>query len=1350
MTGIIFVITFLSASFSVRASTVYDSPYVTLAPDGKAWTTNAGDQNYKWYNKGTAETTGIASSIPALQKGEHYYTYGRTGAIPIGRWEVIHDKINCCHDEYPDIRIKEYHGVSFGREICLRRHHSGWNAYCADCATPISDALIYMTKEAAASIDYFEVGTGMDYFYLCAFCNNLEQGTSFDVHICKAISYNRYKVRYDGNFPTNTGGGYMLDSFHMYNNATEYNGAIVTPVTHLSKNTYTVVGYEFVEWNTEPDGSGQSFADEAEILNLAVGDWNEDRENGKVTLYAQWRKSSGTLNIDPGDGTYNGRHGITSVQQEYLSRYTVDGRLLKTPAGHTVSFDAKGGKQVSAITGTSHFVEWKQSSPFAGDFTNGIYTFKVSDGNVDTLTAVYEPDAIVLPGVTKPGSSFGGWYYDPECTKPAGGVGDRITPTKDMTLYADWVDLTLNAKDNYAANGGKGAVNLSWAQSDHNNKSYKLYQSRDNATWKLITSANDIGNQSTVSKDFAYTGSSKKYTIPYSGIYTLTAYGAQGANYGAYKGGYGGSVTMKLWLEKGEIITYNIGGSNGYNGGGTGSVYGNGGGATTVTSNKKGTLLIAGGGGSASANGNGGAGGSSAGLRADDSAAGANGQAGGGGGYVGGNAGEQILHHHQSGVCPYHEHTGNTSVQGGCYQTSVITQGTCTYVDKGWRYDYNQSKVCHTCGETVSATFECHWYGHSACGGGDGHSGKSICPQGHVTQRWGTFQSGTHIYDIQSYALSCGVSEGWHCSYTEGQVVSSKPAYGGSNYVNTAVVASYSQNAGARAGNGSFRIRSETIGYLDELSLNNVLAPDIAAPDSINADLVGKQALQKGRIKVTWTEPKDNGTDYYHRAESYLKGNNTVLCKSNITKNTLISGIKGYYYILNQSANTTVTASSGTFLNTASLNVALAASQVQYLHIAAVDKAGNVGKTVHIPIDSVSGGEDKIAWSLYTQQLTIDSGDNVHPATEADTYYVRSDGVTPYTLRFQSYMDGTARSDYQINYSVFETDYSGEGSARNIIYTPNYAISSGSILSEAENLSFSVSGSPIMQWGGYTTTERSNRNSDLYTTQQFVLDHDANGKRIRVTPISGADFGSKAVYSDIAADRNHCITLIGDGEAPVIRGTELLENAELINRNEGSVVLNITATDDLSGIRDFYLEITNADNGGKKKYMPDANGNIKVEITNDEPIFSGDFKVRVYAADNVGNETEVTYGTTEFALSASIERILEPHDPVFKCGESGILTITTWGYADRIEVEFPAEFVALNPGLDTTYVYTEEPQYKQEEQLQFMVPLDTPANTDYTITVRAYKGDKRLEEHPSLSAIAVNGSVLDEFRTRLR
>ena len=49
----------------------------------------------------------------------------------------------------------------------------------------------------------------------------------------------------------------------------------------LSKNTFTKSGYEFVRWNTNVDGTGTPYADEATVLNLAT--------SGSITLYAEWK-----------------------------------------------------------------------------------------------------------------------------------------------------------------------------------------------------------------------------------------------------------------------------------------------------------------------------------------------------------------------------------------------------------------------------------------------------------------------------------------------------------------------------------------------------------------------------------------------------------------------------------------------------------------------------------------------------------------------------------------------------------------------------------------------------------------------------------------------------------------------------------------------------------------------------------------------------------------------------------------------------------------------------------------------------------------------------------------------------
>ena len=1296
--------------------TIYNSPYVSFSPDGKAFTTCAGDQNYTWYDNGTTVYTGIKSSLRSLRTGEHYYKVARWGEVPVGSWKVVHRPGQCIHDAYTS--DENWHGIQFGTQKCIQNYYSGWKAFCADCGEPLEDANIYMSREAASSIQYLDLGSEKNpvfYYYLCPFCRNLEQGVSLSAHWCKKISWNQYRIFYDPNIKKYN--GYMDYSYHMYNSATEYEGQTVTPVTHLTENNYTKEGYVFIGWNTKPDGSGVSFSDSAEIYNLSNVDWRDEStwtetDNGTITLYAQWRKSESTLVIDAAGGKYSGLDK-QSITQPYLKNYVLQADLIQAPDGYQVAFVANGGSTVETIAGTKHFVEWMREQPFRGWLEDNIYTFTAPDGNVDTLKAAYQSDPITLPSTTKDGWSFGGWYYDPDFSLPAGGAGDQIIPSKDMTLYAQWVDLRLQSVDNYDANDGKGAVDLSWSQSDQNNKTYLVYQKREDGAWLRVNSANDISSTTIINQAYNFEGQFKQYTVPYTGLYTIDALGAQGKSYGSYTGGYGGSVTGTFWLRKGEVLTYVVGGQDGYNGGGSASSFGNGGGMTSVVSNQKGTLMIAGGGGGAFSHGNGNAGGSAASVINGNN--GQSGMAGGGGGYQGGTAGERIDHYHVASCNVYHTHVGSSDRYGGCYTKYVENKRVVTWTD---------NLCCSNCQEGPNAHFPGNPYG--ACGNFNPNWEKEI--------------------DDSYYDLTCGKTTstivGYRCGMYNGQILSSKPAYGGSNYVNSAYAMMYETYSGVRSGSGAAELHSKAIGYQESLDLAGVTATDFAAPDKIS-DQVTKEPLDGKSIRVTWQVPNDNGTDYYHKVESYLTGSTSMLCESNITKNTLVSGVMGYYYLVDQKEDTVVTGYAN-YVQDPHVNV-VTAEYNQYLHIAAVDVAGNISETTHILIDAKD-----VLWKIYTKQLSIDeSVDNVYPAADK-IWYVRADGTTPFTLKNEAYMDGTASRGYQLNETIYETVSDNNSVARNIIRTASMEIADTSIRTDANGLSYSTDGTSVLQQYSYSYTVRSNKNRDLMGVQKFTISRDLSGQTIQVIPVAEADKESDKVYSAHELDEKNKITLIADGEAPVIRGLEIMEDRDLIDRRDGSITVTVTADDDLSGVKDFYVVIKNTDNAITKTYLPDVDGSIRITITEDEPIFSGDFTVLGYAVDNVGNENNLSYGTTEFALASSVERILSPHDPIFKCGESGILTFTTWGYADRVEVIFPESMTALDPTLNKVYDYTDCPGYMITEHLQFMVPLYTPENQNLEITVRAYKGDKKLEDHPTISVIGVSGTVLDEFRTRLR
>ena len=1408
--------------------TIYNSPYVSFSPDGKAFTTCAGDQNYTWYAKDDSTTvyTGIKLSLRSLNTGEHYYKIARWGEVPVGSWKVVHRPGQCIHDGYPT--DKNWHGIQFGTQKCGHYYYSGWKAFCADCGESLEDANIYMSREAASSIQYLDLGSvekPVHYYYLCPFCRNLEQGVGLSVHWCKEISWNQYRIFYDPNIKKYN--GYMDYSYHMYNSATEYEGQTVTPVTHLTENNYTKEGYVFIGWNTKPDGSGVSFSDSAEIYNLSNVDWRDEStwtetDNGTITLYAQWRKSESTLVIDAAGGKYSGLDK-QSITQLYLKNYVLQADLIQAPDGYQVAFVANGGSPVETIAGTKHFVEWMREQPFRGWLEDNIYTFTAPDGNVDTLKAAYQPDPITLPSTTKDGWSFGGWYYDPDFSLPAGGAGDQIIPSKDITLYAQWVDLRLQAIDNYKVNDGKGAVDLSWSQSDQNNKTYLVYQKRENGAWIRVNSANDISSTTIINQAYSYEGQAKQYTVPYTGLYTIKAMGAQGQSYGSYTGGYGGSVSGTFWLQRGEQLTYAVGGQNGYNKGGRASNYGNGGGMTSVVSDRKGILLIAGGGGGASPGGAGGKGGSMESVLGQQE--GEAGMAGGGAGYYGGTAGEKIVHHHTNDCYSIASYTptfgdweyfmwghscfdssGTNSYQYGGHTSDDDDYSTCT-VRVGWSREchivenkanwwnvsgykgiptngnttLNLSYFCEGWGDVGDNIVNTNWlpdeeqpsefvildqngtkiaqgkfrdypFTDNFTWNGDRHVGSSEFYQNlKISLPEGT----THIYvhlnfhlrgdvwftaGIRSLSFSGGRT--LVCGYTEGQILSSKPAYGGSNYVNSAYAMMYETYSGVRSGSGVAELHSKAIGYQESLDLAGVTATDFAAPDKIS-DQVTKEPLDGKSIRVTWQVPSDNGTDYYHKVESYLTGSTSMLCESNVTKNTLVSGVMGYYYLVDQNGDTVVTGNAN-YVQDPHVNVVTAAYN-QYLHIAAVDVAGNISETTHILIDAKD-----VLWKIYTKQLSIDeSVDNVYPAADK-IWYVRADGTTPFTLKNEAYMDGTASRGYQLNETIYETVSDDSSVARNIIRTASTEITDTSIRTDANGLSYSTDGTTALQQYSYSYTVRSNKNRDLMGVQKFTISRDLSGQTIQVIPVAEADKELNKVYSAHELDEANKITLIADAEAPVIRGLEIMEDRDLIDRRDGSITIRASAEDELSGVKDFYIVISNSDNAVMKTYTPDENGYINITITNDEPIFSGDFTLLGYAVDNVGNENSLSYGTTEFALASSVERILEPHDPIFKCGESGILTFTTWGYADRVEVIFPESMTALDPTLNKVYDYTDCPGYMITEHLQFMVPLYTPENQNLEVTVRAYKGDKKLEDHPTISVIGVSGTVLDEFRTRLR
>ncbi|HSY18586.1 MAG TPA: hypothetical protein VK815_09645 [Candidatus Acidoferrales bacterium] len=134
--------------------------------------------------------------------------------------------------------------------------------------------------------------------------------------------------------------------------------------------------------------------------------------------------------------------------------------------------------------------------------------------------------------------------------------------------------------------------------------------------------------------NFIYTGSFTNWTVPATGVYDITAFGAQGGN-GQYTGGFGAKISGNFSLASGQVLRIAVGGA-GVNGGGYYGGGGGGGSFVAVVNTSTNAMIIAGGGG-----GSGYSGGGNAGLVSTNGGGlyGGTGGAGGGAGFSGINGG---------------------------------------------------------------------------------------------------------------------------------------------------------------------------------------------------------------------------------------------------------------------------------------------------------------------------------------------------------------------------------------------------------------------------------------------------------------------------------------------------------------------------------------------------------------------------------------------------------------------------------------------------------------------------------------------------------------------------------------
>lgn len=760
-----------SAIGAFAASTIYNSPYVKWSyegPDRGAWTLRFGmnapddrDRDYQTYPRGYSVSAGGIPTTGTLRTGYHYYTgyMQHWTDMPVQEWVVAVPTAGCMHDDFDAEHVGyRWHGMLMDNDVCHKRYSSGWNAVCANCGEKV-DIPIYGTETMVGTIDYLPIG--VDTFFQCPWCLHLEQHTKVEHKCSRMMSANRYRVAYKPNGSAVS--TLMAPSIHMYGNVDVYDGRHISASVRLSENTMSRTGYVFIGWNTEPDGSGTPYADGQDVFNLTTKNWDgtySDDAPGTVVLYAQWEKTDSTLEIDPNGGLYGGKGSITTITKPYMSSVNIG--AATAPAGYRVSYQTNGG----TISGWSAPYRSKSRKTFLGwksVGTNGIfrmsgsnawtYTFSSTEPSTDRITAQYEDGSVILPAAKKDGAFFSGWYYDSALTSFAGKAGDSVTPHADMTLYAKYENLILNAADDYSwksgmpfygqgLNKGSGMVDLSWTPVDvSGNKTYRVYQSMDRTNWTCL--GDESGDGTSVSMAYTTPGN-RTIVIPADGTYDIDLYGAQGKassvylglNSGSQKlhdGGKGGHVHLRMKLKLGNVLTVRVGGQELYGSKGNGTM-GGGGGYTSLswrpynasTAEQNAALdhvvAVAGGGGGGGNTADGGAGGNPQNLlpvTKKGPHSGTYGIAGGGGGWEPGNAAVMSMFTATKDDAPVQAFVDNASVQASWSGIRKHGQDEFAGHDMGyegsireengvWRFRYiaNTSAVNKFIGESVGGMFD--------------------------------------------------------------------------------------------------------------------------------------------------------------------------------------------------------------------------------------------------------------------------------------------------------------------------------------------------------------------------------------------------------------------------------------------------------------------------------------------------------------------------------------------------------------------------------------------------------------------------------------------------------------------
>lgn len=252
-----------------------------------------------------------------------------------------------------------------------------------------------------------------------------------------------YTVKFNAN-----GGEGSMDELELTYDASEF----------LTTNAFTKAGYSFVCWNTKENGTGQSFANQANVVNLAIA------QDFVFMLYAQWEVGVIVVNFDANQGV------VSSSIKNIFYGDTYESFPTATREGYDFVgwFTEKvgGTKKITSDIVTENHTLYAQWSAKTYEITfnavNGLIVDKtgwtgVVGGVTTTKQVTYGQDYGILPEAKHTTKAFVGWFTS---TQQGVQVLETmpVTFAGDQTLYAHYTESKVSISFN--ANGGSLEYNI--------------------------------------------------------------------------------------------------------------------------------------------------------------------------------------------------------------------------------------------------------------------------------------------------------------------------------------------------------------------------------------------------------------------------------------------------------------------------------------------------------------------------------------------------------------------------------------------------------------------------------------------------------------------------------------------------------------------------------------------------------------------------------------------------------------------------------------------------------------------------------------------------------------------------